>query len=832
MVLQLSYKTRENLNPQGRPRVYYTGHPADFSLYFEQISEELLELHNCAVYYDAGQPDAAGGSMHGNAAGESMHENAAAAELTEEEQYELGQMQLFVIPVTGRFLFQPNRAREVEFPFAMRNHIPVLPLVQERGLEAQFNRICGDLQMLDANCQDPTALPYEEKLKNFLNVVLIGDELAEKIRAAFDAYVFLSYRKKDRRSARELMRLIHKNEICRDIAIWYDEFLTPGENFNLEIEGALEKSDLFVLAVTPHILEPENYVMTTEYPAARKSGKPVFPVELEETDKEKLQKFYQNLPSCAAVGDEELLQKNLRLAVRQTAVRENAGSPEHNFFIGLAYLKGIDMEVDHDRALRLITGAAEAGLLEAGEKLVEMYRNGEGTRRDYREALHWQERLTEQREREYAETGKKEAGESWLYALCRLGDYRMEFSYLSAAGEAYQKMQEICIKLDKRFSDRLFQRKLALSYVKLGNVETKRGNWPLAEDYYTQAYQIRRTLYEDNPSLQADQEMASVCSCLGNVCRQQKNLTSARLFYLNALQACLRLYDAEPSARTKRELSGSYGCLGRIFEEEQNLSGAKDIYLRQLALNKERCAEARHNLAVEWDYAGSLNGMGNICRREGNLQEAKSYYLQSAERIERIYEGVRTSEARMGLMRICRNLGGIFDEEGILDEAEKYYQRSYEESRLLLLEAQTFQIKKEFLTSCIDMCDICRKKGEPVKAKEYGLAHLEQGECFTQRTSVPQEKKLLAVSYSKVGNICKRMGETEEALKYYQACTRLCEEIYAETGTEQAERDLNAGRANEEAVRGKSKAEGEENKKQQSGLFRGIAERLRHTVKK
>lgn len=823
MTLQLSYKTRENLNPQGRPRVYYTGHPDDFSLYFEQIAEELLELHNCAVYYDAGRPDAAGGSMQGN---------AAAAELTEEEQYELGQMQLFVIPVTGRFLFQPNRAREVEFPFAMRNHIPVLPLVQERGLEAQFNRICGDLQMLDVNCQDPTALPYEEKLKKFLSAVLIGDELAEKIRAAFDTYVFLSYRKKDRRSARELMRLIHKNELCRDIAIWYDEFLTPGENFNIAIGEALEKSELFVLAVTPHILEPENYVMTTEYPAARKSGKPVFPVELEETDKSKLQKCYQNLPPCAAVGEEELLQKNLRLAVRQTAVREDAGSPEHNFFIGLAYLKGIDMEVDHDRALRLITGAAEAGLFEAGEKLVEMYRNGEGTERDYREAFRWQERLAEQREHQYAETGGKEAGENWAYALCTLGDYQMEFSCLSAAGEAYQKMQEVCIKLSGQYSDRISRRNLALSYVKLGNLETKEGNWLLAEDYYTQAYQMRKALYEDNPSLQAEREMASVCSCLGNVCRQQKNLTSAKLFYLNALQACLRLYDTEPSVQTKRELSGSYGCLGRIFEEEQNLSGAKDIYLRQLALNRERCAETRHNLAVEWDYAGSLNGMGNICRREGNLQEAKSYYLQSVERIERICEEVRTSEARMGLMRICRNLGGIFDEEGMLDEAEKYYQRSYEESRMLLMEAQTFQIKKEFLTSCIDMCDICRKKGELVKAKEYGLAHLRQGDSFNQKTSVSQEKKLLAVVYSKVGNICKRTGEVEEALKYFQTCTGLCEEIYAETGTEQAERDLKASRANEEAVRGKSKAEGDENKKQQSGLFRGIAERLRHTVKK
>lgn len=50
-----------------------------------------------------------------------------------------------------------------------------------------------------------------------------------------DAYVFLSYRKKDRKHAKELMRLIHANRFCLDIAIWYDGFLAAGEDFNAAI---------------------------------------------------------------------------------------------------------------------------------------------------------------------------------------------------------------------------------------------------------------------------------------------------------------------------------------------------------------------------------------------------------------------------------------------------------------------------------------------------------------------------------------------------------------------------------------------------------------------
>lgn len=213
----LKYKTHRNSEPNGKPRVYFCCHPEDFNKCFETVSNEILIKQNCAIWY-------------------------AGEEVVRDEDFfaDLKQMQLFVMPVTTNLLCTDNEALDSDFKFAIENHIPVLPLMQESGLEELFNKKCGDLQFLDKNNTDTTAISYDEKLKKYLESVLIGDELAEKIRAAFDAYVFLSYRKKDRRYAQELMRLIHKNEFCRDIAIWYDEFLTPGENFNDSIKEALQ----------------------------------------------------------------------------------------------------------------------------------------------------------------------------------------------------------------------------------------------------------------------------------------------------------------------------------------------------------------------------------------------------------------------------------------------------------------------------------------------------------------------------------------------------------------------------------------------------------------
>ena len=216
----LACKTRGDASPQGKPRVYFCCHPADFSQYFEPISEEVLRLQNCALYYPQN--------------GAAVYDEGLLADLT--------QMQLFVMPVTEKLLTTENTALSVAFPLAVEHHIPVLPLMQEPGLDALFNQRCGERQYLDKHTADQTALRYEDKLKAYLEKVLVSDTAAEKVRGAFDTYIFLSYRKKDRRYAQELMRLIHQRPAYENMAIWYDEFLVPGENFNDNIQAALDKS--------------------------------------------------------------------------------------------------------------------------------------------------------------------------------------------------------------------------------------------------------------------------------------------------------------------------------------------------------------------------------------------------------------------------------------------------------------------------------------------------------------------------------------------------------------------------------------------------------------
>lgn len=365
---RLHYKTKGSEKPEGKPRVFFACHPGDLPEYLQILCDDIFATHDCAVYYT-----------------EDMSQKP------EEELLE--RFNLLVVPVTNRLLTEPNRAMDEDVPEALRRRIPVLPVLVEAVPDELYADAAkfGALQYLNRVSSDTTEISYGEKLKKYLDSVLLSRELADRIRGAFSARIFLSYRKKDRRYANELMRMIHRHPQCEDVAIWFDEFLTPGENFSANITKVLEESKLFALLVTPNLLEEPNFVMDREYPAARKAGIRILPVQMQKTDKGALLAKYEALPDCVEPGNG--FDDAVGEAVARLMLRTPDNSPTHKFLVGLAYLDGIDMEVDRQRAVSLITGAARAGLPEAMEKLIHMYTDGAGVPCDPKLASRWSSAL-------------------------------------------------------------------------------------------------------------------------------------------------------------------------------------------------------------------------------------------------------------------------------------------------------------------------------------------------------------------------------------------------------------------------------------------------------
>lgn len=573
-MLELRCKVKGNAGPQGKPRVYFTCHSSDFEKSFEKMSQDIFQAQDCAIYYTA---------------------NMAEPISQEDRELQLRRMNLFVIPVSLKLLIDSNRAMDEDFAFAVKEHIPVLPVVIEPGLDPIYSREdrFGDRNYLLAyGGADKSGLTYEEKLRKYLNAVLIDDKTADRVRAAFDCYVFLSYRKKDRKYADELMRLIHRNPVCRDIAIWYDEYLTPGEGFNEAIAKMLDKSRLYTLLVTPNLINEENYVHTTEYPAARRTGKPIFPAEMESTDRAILEQRFEGLPVCSTYEDENAFYAEFLNALQGVALRENDNDPTHNYLIGLAYLDGIDVEVDRERALTLITIAANSNLAEAIQKLYELYRDGNSVPQDYRSALLWAERLVD--------VLKSEEGEEAPKTLIAIKNLALASYNLGQQKEARELLEHVYVLYGKVFGEDHQETLTVLSI--LAEICYLMGDNSRALELYNNLYVLRCKVLGKNHtnSLEALSRLAHIFGELGD-----NNLEAELQEKVYAL-SCEVLGEEHPD--TLSALSYLAESIDMLGDSKRAVKMKETVfYMRRKVLGEEDPL----TLIALGELAGSIGKMGD-----------------------------------------------------------------------------------------------------------------------------------------------------------------------------------------------------------------------------
>ena len=587
----MKVRTRGGASPNGKRRVYFTCHPKDFDLYFDKVCEDILKTQDCAIYYTA--------------------------DMTEPipEQYlesDLGQMSLFVMPVTYRLLSEKSRAMDSDYAFATsENHlIPVLPLMMETGIDEFYEKRFGKREYYSPYSHDITAISYEEKLKKYLSSILLDDDTVERIRKAFDAYIFLSYRKKDRHHANELMGLIHKNPMYRDVAIWYDEFLTPGEDFEKEIQKALDKSELFTLLVTPNLVNEQNYVQTTEYPYAHeKAQKPILPAEMVETDKEKLKKQYPGVTDCVDAHTEALDSAILE-GLKAISLRTNDDDPEHCYLIGLAYLDGIDVEVNREYAVELITAAAEKDYPDAMEKIFSMYYGGDRIQVSYREALKWAQRLYD-----YYRTTEDETGENTLTCLNNLASIYGDLGNYKKAQELNEKCYSLkCKVLGEEHPDTLVTlNNLACTYNNLGDYQKA---LELLEKCYALQCEV---LGEEYPvTLTTLNNLAHTYGQLGEY---KRALELQEKCY--ALQ-CKALGEEHPDTLMMlNNLAGTYGKLG---DHKKALGLFEQCYVLMCKVLGE-------------EHPDALRSLGNLAWTHMQLAD----YEKAACLLEKLYASLRNN---------------------------------------------------------------------------------------------------------------------------------------------------------------------------------------------
>lgn len=677
--IKFLHKVRGDYSPAGLQKVYFSCVNENKNL-ISIIAEDIWQIVDCAVYY---------------------HEDIGLDSDVDMIDFEqnLSEMKLFVVLITTEYLTTQNAAKEFEFGYAVNHHIPIIPIAMEPGLEALFankmNEVCpgyGDIQLLKYQVSDRSELSYQDKLTRDIKSILFDTKDVERIKNAFTSRIFLSYRKKDRVHAQQLMKTIHSIPSLQRTAIWYDEYLSTGEAWNNQIQDALDNSDLFLLLVTPSIVEPDNYVIREEFPAAKSKKMAIVPAQKDsqnftvETEK-KLREYFPDIQTLVDGNNAGALEQALA-EVADVSV----STLEIDYLIGLAFFNGIHVEKNTDKATSLIIATAKKGFPEAISKVADMYWNGDGLERNFEQSIHYRKIMVSVYE---SKCFGKECNlddmleyvsslERLTKDLYELGIYREAYYYglellkatellvqsyiadeskqvyasacdivgkacirLGMAKQAREYYQQYCNLYQKCYEDNPTinnYHNLSIGYERLGYVEYGAANFEAALSYFERVHTIRSELDNklDNPN--SAHSLSCACLAMGDAYIREGRTSDADKMYEEAFVLRKRISAANPSTINMIDYGevligrSTTALLLRKFDQAEEFLKDAEVIFSDLA-------EETGTMESWRDYAIVLNREGNLWLQKHTGEHALPFFQQSLDIRKKILKKYRSNEA-------------------------------------------------------------------------------------------------------------------------------------------------------------------------------------------
>lgn len=758
----LKYFTKGETKDSLKRKVFCAYHPNDFQA-LDEVFQDLSNACACTLFYY--EPGKEPGS---------------------EEQLEsdLKSMNLFVLIVTTDFLFKPCPANSTLLDFAVKHAIPVLPILFEGGLEEAFNEKIGNLQCLSKVLEtiDATTVPYQEKLSNYLSQTLSADIDMKRCFSAFDTSIFLSYRKKDRKYAQQLMELIHEDPACRNIAIWYDEFLVPGEDFNDSIKSELEDSAMFVLVVTPHIVEGDNYITLTEYPMAASLNKTVLPFEMVQTDGEKLKAFCPGIKTPVKTEKGEQVRTVILNALHALGIAPRENTAERGFLIGLAYLKGICVEKNSKIGFSMISEAAEADVRDAIRTLVTLYRNGEGVKQDLDAATLWQERLLSMYNSDYTAAPREEHAHLAVNAHFMLAEIQTQNKAYKQAQHTYANAIALC--QDEAIKDTRYAKEYAAkAYELTGKLWTLQGKYQEARHTCFQgALELRLELHFLSPSVRTKLELIEAYENLGECCEALDDTVGVKTQVIYAKKLIAEVAAIDAKADNYDLLKRLFLCknrLGHLYNvlnmwEEAFFCIGDGVRLAEKLCEISDTADSRRQLMLAHINDGDQHARCNV---ENHYRMALTAYQEAYKMAQCQWAQKQSLETQLDMASVEAKLGHVISKLESDEKAISHYQTALTHLHSAQELAQTLPIKRKLSQCCFAAAAVYQRLDDEDTALALLRESAELGEEMVRRSGMIVLRTELANTLSALGSIQKAQWEVEEALEYFQRSHALLKEV-------------------------------------------------------
>ena len=248
-------------------QIFISAHPADRYAYLDEVVAAVNSTLTCEAVYNPVPGD-------------------KGPELPEG-------VDTLVILASIKYFTWANSGYDSEYAAAIRDGIRVIPIMIEPGpnIIDLINTRCGKAQYIDAT----------EDLGFAMAALRAHLTASERVVDESLPSVFISYRRADKEHLYKLVKIIESAPAYGRINLWYDEIIAPGENYSKASTRQLENCALFILLVTPNLLEKSNYVWRVEYKTAKTMRKRILAIEAEKTDKKQLADLYWGLGRIADI---------------------------------------------------------------------------------------------------------------------------------------------------------------------------------------------------------------------------------------------------------------------------------------------------------------------------------------------------------------------------------------------------------------------------------------------------------------------------------------------------------------------------------------------------
>ena len=357
------------------------------------------------------------------------------------------------------------------------------------------------------------------------------------------------------------------------------------------------------------------------------------------------------------------------------------------------------------------------------------------------------------------------------------GDRGQELALRKESKEAHREFLT-ALKIAQWLSEQApnradFQRDLAVSYTKLGDLESARGNGEKAKKFFEDALAILKALAKELNRADFQRDLAVSYTKLGDLERAHGNAEKAKKFFEDALAIRKAVAAKKPNkVDFQSDLFISYHKLGDLERALGNVEKAKKYFEDALAIAAALAAKAPLDRAdFQRDLSVSYTKLGDLERERGNGENAKKFF-EDALAITAALAAKEPNRAdfQRDLSVSYNKLGDLERERGKGENAKKFFEDALAiTAALAAKEPNRADFQRDLSVSYERLGDLERERGKGENAKKFfenalairkALAEKEPNRADLQRD--------LSVSYNKLGDLERAFGNGEKAKQYFE----------------------------------------------------------------